>query len=82
MAVLKPERLQGPAEREAIAALTSGYSHPAGYYVELLAQGMARQADAFFPRPVISPLPELYIIEKGKLRRAKRFDHTENKPYE
>ena len=53
MALLQPERLQLPAERQAIAQLTAGYDQPGDYYVDLLAQGMGRIAAAFYPKPMI-----------------------------
>ena len=80
MALLKPERLQDPAEREAIAALTSGYAHPADYYVDLLAQGMARLAAAFHPRPVILRFSDFKSNEYAKLLGGSSFEPNEENP--
>ena len=80
MALLKPERLRDPAEREAIAALTSGYAHPADYYVDLLAQGMARLAAAFHPRPVILRFSDFKSNEYAKLLGGSSFEPNEENP--
>ena len=47
LALLQPERLSNATEREAIDQLTAGHASPAEYYVDLLAQGMARIALPF-----------------------------------
>jgi pyruvate,water dikinase len=80
MALLQPERLRDPAEREAIAALTAGYAHPADYYVDLLAQGMARLAAAFHPRPVILRFSDFKSNEYAKLLGGSSFEPNEENP--
>jgi pyruvate,water dikinase len=80
MALLQPERLRDPAEREAIAALTAGYTHPADYYVDLLAQGMARLAAAFHPRPVILRFSDFKSNEYAKLLGGSSFEPNEENP--
>ncbi|MFN9070998.1 MAG: phosphoenolpyruvate synthase, partial [Cyanobacteriota bacterium] len=44
LALLAPEKIASPQERDQIAQLTSGYGTPGEYYVDLLSQGMARIA--------------------------------------
>ena len=80
MALLQPQRLRDPAERQAIAALTSGYEQPADYYVDLLAQGMGRIAAAFYPRPVILRLSDFKSNEYAKLLGGSCFEPREENP--
>jgi pyruvate,water dikinase len=80
MALLQPERVSDAAEREAIAALTRGYGRPADYYVDLLAQGMARIAAAFHPRPVILRFSDFKSNEYAKLLGGRAFEPTEENP--
>jgi hypothetical protein len=69
-----------PAEREAIAALTRGYPEPADYYVDLLAQGMARIAAAFHPRPVILRFSDFKSNEYARLLGGAAFEPKEENP--
>ena len=80
MALLQPDRLRDPADRQAIAALTAGYEHPADYYVDLLAQGMGRLAAAFHPRPVILRFSDFKSNEYAKLLGGSSFEPSEENP--
>ena len=80
MALLQPDRLRDPAERQAIAALTAGYAQPADYYVDLLAQGMGRLAAAFHPRPVILRFSDFKSNEYAKLLGGSSFEPSEENP--
>ena len=80
MALLQPERLHDPAERQAITALTAGYEKPADYYVDLLAQGMGRIAAAFHPRPVILRFSDFKSNEYAKLLGGSSFEPNEENP--
>ena len=80
MALLQPERLHDPAERQAITALTAGYKEPADYYVDLLAQGMGRIAAAFHPRPVILRFSDFKSNEYAKLLGGSSFEPNEENP--
>jgi pyruvate,water dikinase len=80
MALLQPERVSNAAEREAIAALTRGYARPSDYYVDLLAQGMARIAAAFHPRPVILRFSDFKSNEYAKLLGGRAFEPIEENP--
>jgi pyruvate,water dikinase len=80
LALLLPERVADPAEREAIAALTRGYPEPADYYVDLLAQGMARIAAAFHPRPVTLRFSDFKSNEYARLLGGAAFEPKEENP--
>ena len=80
MALLRPEQLTDPAERQAIAQLTEGYAHPGDYYVDHLAQGMGRIAAAFFPKPVILRFSDFKSNEYAKLLGGHCFEPKEDNP--
>ena len=80
MALLRPEQLQDPAERQAIAQLTEGYAHPGDYYVDHLAQGMGRIAAAFYPKPVILRFSDFKSNEYAKLLGGHCFEPREENP--
>ncbi len=80
MALLHPERLSDPNERQTIAQLTAGYEQPTDYYVDLLAQGMGRIAAAFHPRPVILRFSDFKSNEYAKLLGGSSFEPNEENP--
>jgi pyruvate,water dikinase len=80
MALLQPERVRDPEVRHAIAVLASGHAHPADYYVDGLAQGMARIAAAFFPRPVILRFSDFKSNEYANLLGGRDFEPSEENP--
>ncbi|MFM7087119.1 MAG: phosphoenolpyruvate synthase [Cyanobium sp.] len=80
LALLQPEHVADPAERQAIAALCAGYLKPADYYVDLLAQGMARIAAAFYPRPVILRFSDFKSNEYANLLGGRVFEPQEENP--
>ncbi|MEO1001477.1 MAG: phosphoenolpyruvate synthase [Cyanobacteria bacterium J06638_7] len=80
MALLEPERVSDAGERHAIAALTRGSSSAPEYYVDLLAQGMARIAAAFFPRPVILRFSDFKSNEYARLLGGRVFEPCEDNP--
>ncbi|MEB3202842.1 MAG: phosphoenolpyruvate synthase [Synechococcus sp.] len=80
LALLEPERVSDLADRDAIAALTAGNTRPADYYVDLLAQGMARIAAAFYPRPVILRFSDFKSNEYARLLGGAAFEPHEENP--
>ncbi|MFQ6539042.1 MULTISPECIES: phosphoenolpyruvate synthase [Aphanothece] len=80
LALLEPERVSDPGERQAIAELTAGYPRPRDYYVDLLAQGMGRLAAAFHPRPVILRFSDFKSNEYAKLLGGRGFEPAEENP--
>jgi len=80
MALLEPDQLRDPAERQAIAALTAAYLRPADYYVDRLAQGMGRIAAAFFPRPVVLRFSDFKSNEYARLLGGRDFEPQEENP--
>jgi len=80
LALLEPRRVRDAAERHAIAELVAGYGEPEEYYVDLLAQGMARIAAAFFPRPVILRFSDFKSNEYARLLGGAAFEPDEENP--
>ena len=80
MALLAPDQLSDPADRQAIAELTAAYLRPADYYVDRLAQGMGRIAAAFFPRPVVLRFSDFKSNEYARLLGGRDFEPQEENP--
>lgn len=80
MALLQPERVTDAEARRRIASLTEGYGDPAAYYVDHLAQGMARIAAAFHPRPVILRFSDFKSQEYRRLLGGEAFEPQEENP--
>jgi phosphoenolpyruvate synthase len=80
MALLAPERLSAPGDRQAIAELTAGYARPSEYYVDRLAQGMGRIAAAFYPRPVVLRFSDFKSNEYARLLGGRDFEPQEENP--
>ncbi len=80
MALLRPEKVQEEEERRAIAALSRHHAEPGDYYVDLLAQGMARIAAAFFPDPVVLRFSDFKSNEYARLLGGAAFEPAEENP--
>ncbi|MEB3300730.1 MAG: phosphoenolpyruvate synthase [Cyanobacteriota bacterium] len=80
LALLAPEKIASPQERDQIAQLTSGYATPGEYYVDLLSQGMARIAAAFYPKPVILRFSDFKSNEYARLLGGAAFEPKEENP--
>lgn len=80
LALLQPERVADEQERASILALGQGYERPSDYYVDLLSQGMARIAAAFFPRPVVIRFSDFKSNEYAGLLGGAAFEPHEENP--
>ena len=80
LALLQPENVADGQERAAIEALARGYDRPADYYVDVLSQGMARIAAAFFPRPVVIRFSDFKSNEYAGLLGGAAFEPREENP--
>jgi pyruvate,water dikinase len=79
MALLHPERTDD-ATRRAIAERIRGYPDGATFFVEKLAEGVARIAAAFHPRPVIVRLSDFKTNEYAGLLGGGPFEPAEENP--
>jgi pyruvate,water dikinase len=80
LALLHPERVSDPAARSAIDALAGGYTDPAEYFVDRLAQGVGVIGAAFYPRDVIVRLSDFKSNEYAGLLGGKSFEPAEANP--
>jgi pyruvate,water dikinase len=80
LALLHPEQLRSEQERQQIAALIRGYEDPGEYYIDKLAQGMARIAAAFHPRPVVLRFSDFKSNEYARLLGGAAFEPIEENP--
>jgi pyruvate,water dikinase len=79
MALLHPERTD-EATRQEIARRAGGAPSPAAFYVDRLAQGIARIAAAFHPRPVVVRLSDFKSNEYAGLVGGAFFEPREENP--
>ncbi|MFC8277976.1 phosphoenolpyruvate synthase [Streptomyces sp. NPDC057271] len=79
MALLHPERLD-PSDRRAIDRLTEGYPDRGQYFVERLAQGIARIAASRWPAPVVVRTSDFKTNEYAKLLGGRPFEPDEANP--
>lgn len=80
MALAHFERITDPEEREAIAALTRGYTDKTRYFVDHLAQGLSRIAALCYPKPVIVRMSDFKTNEYADLLGGKSFEPHEENP--
>lgn len=80
LALLDPDKIASQQEREEIATLTCGYATAGEYYVDLLSQGMARIAAAFYPKPVILRFSDFKSNEYARLLGGGAFEPKEENP--
>lgn len=80
MALLHPERVGDPAEREALASLSAGFPSGASYFVERLAEGIGLIAASQYPRPVVVRLSDFKSNEYAALTGGQWFEPPEPNP--
>jgi pyruvate,water dikinase len=80
MALLHPERVEDAREREELAALVRGFASGADYFVERLAEGIARIAASQHPRPVVVRLSDFKSSEYASLVGGRVFEPVEANP--
>ncbi len=79
MALVHPERTDAATQRE-IAERTRGYPDGSTFFVEKLAEGVARIAAGFHPRPVIVRLSDFKTNEYAGLVGGSFFEPKEENP--
>ena len=80
MALVHPEEVRDPDARRRIAELTHGYADPRDYFVDMLAQGIAKIAAAHHPQPVIVRLSDFKTNEYAHLIGGAAFEPVEANP--
>ena len=80
MALLHPEKIEDPREREAIAQLTAGYASASDFFIERLSEGVGTIAAAFYPKPVVVRLSDFKTNEYAALLGGRDFEPEEANP--
>jgi len=80
LALLDYDRLEDPAVKAEIDALTAGYVDKPQFFVDKLAQGVAMIAAAFYPKDVIVRLSDFKSNEYANLIGGRRYEPAEENP--
>jgi pyruvate,water dikinase len=80
LALLDYERLEDPAVKADIDALTAGYVDKSEFFVDKLAQGVGMIAAAFYPKDVIVRLSDFKSNEYANLIGGRRYEPAEENP--
>ncbi len=79
-ALLEFDKVKDKKTRDKINKLTYGYSSKPQYFVDKLAQGVARIASAFYPHDVIVRMSDFKSNEYANLIGGKYFEPEEDNP--
>lgn len=80
LALLQPQKVTDPVEREKIHELTQGYTRKTDFFVDKLSEGVGKIAAAFWPKPVIVRLSDFKSNEYAHLIGGKYFEPQEENP--
>ncbi len=80
MALLNFNKVKDTRVRQHIEDLTFGYSTKPQYFIDKLAEGIARIAAAFYPKDVIIRLSDFKTNEYANLVGGKDFEPVEDNP--
>ncbi|NNF70716.1 MAG: phosphoenolpyruvate synthase [Rhodobacteraceae bacterium] len=80
LALLDPEALTDPKDRNAIEQLTRGYADNSSYFIEKLSMGLSRIAAVWYPKPVIVRLSDFKSNEYADLLGGHQFEPDEENP--
>ncbi len=80
LALINYNRIKDPAVKNKIDKLTAGYKNKPQYFVDRLAQGIARISAAFYPKDVIVRLSDFKTNEYANLIGGKEYEPVESNP--
>jgi pyruvate,water dikinase len=80
LALARFNEVKDKKAREAITALTAGYRDKTEYFVDRLAQGVARLAASRYPKPVILRMSDFKTNEYATLIGGETFEPKEENP--
>ncbi len=80
MALLNFDKISDEGTREAVAALTEGYTNKPDYFVDHLARGLSRIAAFCYPKPVIVRMSDFKTNEYADLLGGRDFEPHEENP--
>ncbi len=80
MALLNFDELEDAFVKQKIAKITELYEHKPAFFVDKLAQGIARITAAFYPKPVIVRMSDFKSNEYANLLGGRQFEPKEENP--
>jgi len=80
LALLEFNKVKDASERKAILEATQGFKSKPEFYIEKLAEGIARIAAAFYPKDVILRFSDFKTNEYANLIGGKYFEPEEDNP--
>ena len=80
LALINYNKITDTEVKEKIDSLTIGYTDKKQYFVDKLAQGIARISAAFYPKKVILRLSDFKSNEYANLIGGKEYEPTESNP--
>ncbi len=80
MALLHPEKVRDPKQREQIETLTRGYDSPVDFFIKHLSEGVGTIAAAFWPKPVVVRMSDFKSNEYASLIGGQYFEPQEDNP--
>jgi len=80
LALVNYSKIKDAAVKKTIDKLTVGYKDKSQYFVDRLAQGMARISAAFYPKDVIFRLSDFKTNEYANLIGGKEYEPIESNP--
>ena len=80
LALLHPEKVSDPKDREVLARLIRGYHDGASFFVERLSEGIGTIAAAFWPKPVVVRMSDFKTNEYASLVGGADFEPEESNP--
>ena len=80
LALINYNKIKDAKVKKKISELTSGYKNKSEYFVDRLAQGMARISAAFYPKDVIFRLSDFKTNEYANLIGGKEYEPLESNP--
>jgi pyruvate,water dikinase len=80
MALVRYDQLEPGYDQQHIDELTKGYDDKTAYFVDRLADGVARIAAAWWPKPVIVRMSDFKTNEYVRLLGGEAFEPTEENP--
>ncbi len=80
MALLYFDKLEDGFAKDKIAKITALYDNKPAFFVDKLAQGIARITAAFYPKPVIVRMSDFKSNEYANLLGGRQFEPNEENP--
>ncbi len=80
LALLHPERVSDPGQRDELARLIRGYPDGERFFVQSLAEGIGTIAAAFWPKPVVVRMSDFKTNEYASLLGGADFEPEEANP--